>query len=179
LPISCLSRPKRLRSSRPIPSSCKNALKAIKPPTPDNELSSGPCRRRRASARRTRFCFFCHSCPGALLPPSLPRRTFWVPEAPGICCLINREEQATRALNSRSSRNFSRASASLRLRDGAKFRLNPGHSRPTSVSYGGRALTEAEFIHGGNENRSYVGIWLLTECDVAAATNSTLTVTMP
>lgn len=61
----------------------------------------------------------------------------------------------------------------------AVMALNPGHSRPTSVSYGGRALTEAEFIHGGNENRSYVGIWLLTECDVAAATNSTLTVTMP
>src|SRR5690606_7362744 len=83
--------------------------KAIKPPTPDNELSSGPWRRRRASARRTRLCFFCHSCPGALLPPSLSRRTFWVPEASTVCCVINHEQQTTRALNSRSSCDFSRA----------------------------------------------------------------------
>src|SRR5690606_5947243 len=119
----------------------KNALKAIKPPTPDNELSSGPCRRRRASARRTRVCGFCQSCPGALLPPSLPRRTFWMPEAPGICCLINREEQATRALNSRSSREPLAASPSHGIRDGAKFRLMASSGQllneafETSVAY--------------------------------------------
>lgn len=57
--------------------------------------------------------------------------------------------------------------------------LNPGQSRPTSVTYGGQALTEAGFIQAGGENRSYAGIWLLTECGVAAASGSTVTVTMP
>src|SRR5690606_17059244 len=42
-------------------------------------------------------------------PPSLSRRTFWVPEASTVCCVINHEQQTTRALNSRSSCDFSRA----------------------------------------------------------------------
>jgi uncharacterized protein (DUF2126 family) len=65
------------------------ALKDASPPTLERLESGFPFRSAPAAARRTRRFEACHSHPGALLLPTLSRRTFSVPGALGLVCLIN------------------------------------------------------------------------------------------